>query len=101
MCRLPPYAFSTAESKTSFEARQMSRPVPSPSIKGMMGFAGTSKRPFLNSMAFPFEGRGIPLYEDRILDLIWIRRRSAPSGAALARCANYFRYQVFEPECNQ
>src|SRR3954468_11146400 len=100
MCRFPPYAFSTAESNTSFEARQISRPVPSPSIKGMIGFPGTSKRPFLNSMAWPFEGRGIPLYEDRILDLIWISHRRAATGAALARCANYLRYQEFEPKRN-
>ncbi len=41
MRRWPPYAFSTAASKTSWEARQMSRPVPSPSMNGMMGVLET------------------------------------------------------------
>jgi hypothetical protein len=38
---LPPYAFVTAASKTSWLARQMSGPVPSPSMNGMMGLSGT------------------------------------------------------------
>src|SRR5688572_3253660 len=38
---LPPYAFSTAASKTRTLARQMSRPVPSPSMKGTIGLSGT------------------------------------------------------------
>ena len=39
--RSPPYAFCTAASKTRTEARQMSGPVPSPSMNGMTGSSGT------------------------------------------------------------
>ncbi len=39
--RRPAYAFSTAASKTRTLARQMSGPVPSPSMNGMMGWSGT------------------------------------------------------------
>jgi len=35
--RLREYAFSTAESKTRWLARQISGPVPSPSMNGMIG----------------------------------------------------------------
>src|SRR2546422_7565457 len=45
MRRLPLYALSTAASKTAWLARQMSGPVPSPSMKGRMGWEGTSRRP--------------------------------------------------------
>src|SRR5213078_1693727 len=45
MRRLPPWAFWTAASKTAWLARQMSGPVPSPSMKGRMGWEGTSRRP--------------------------------------------------------
>src|SRR6266516_7659456 len=45
MRRLPPLALSTAASKTAWLARQMSGPVPSPSMKGRMGWEGTSRRP--------------------------------------------------------
>jgi hypothetical protein len=41
----PPYAFFTAASSTRCDARQMSGPVPSPSMKGMIGSFGTC-RPF-------------------------------------------------------
>ena len=37
---LPPYAFSTAASMTNCDARQMSGPVPSPSMNGMIGLSG-------------------------------------------------------------
>jgi hypothetical protein len=37
ICLLPPYAFLTQASKTSWDARQISGPVPSPSMKGMVG----------------------------------------------------------------
>jgi hypothetical protein len=40
MRRLPPYARSTAASNTGCEAAQMSGPVPSPSMKGRMGWSG-------------------------------------------------------------
>ena len=38
--RSPPYAFSTAASNTRTDARQMSGPVPSPSMNGMIGLSG-------------------------------------------------------------
>ena len=41
--RSPPYAFSTAASKTRCAAFQISGPIPSPSINGITGFAGTRK----------------------------------------------------------
>jgi hypothetical protein len=43
MLRLPPYAFATAASNTTCEARQISRPVPSPSMNGMIGRSGTGQ----------------------------------------------------------
>jgi len=42
ICRLPPDTFRTMASNTRRAARQMSGPVPSPSIKGMMGWFGTT-----------------------------------------------------------
>src|SRR3989304_1756903 len=45
MRRVPPYAFCTAASKMRCEARQMSGPVPSPSMKGRIGVAGACRRP--------------------------------------------------------
>src|SRR5438046_831513 len=41
----PPYALFTAASNTRTEAHQMSGPVPSPSMKGMIGSSGTDRRP--------------------------------------------------------
>src|SRR5215470_8145237 len=46
MRRFPPYACSTAASRTRTEARQMSGPVPSPSMKGTMGWSGTCSFPW-------------------------------------------------------
>ena len=43
--RFPPYAFSTAASSTRSEAAQMSGPMPSPSINGMIGWSGTFSLP--------------------------------------------------------
>ena len=54
--RLPPYAFSTAASKTRTEARQISRPVPSPSTNGMIGFSGTCSLPDLIVIFAPAAG---------------------------------------------
>ena len=66
--RSPWYAFSTAASKTRTEAAQISRPVPSPSMKGMIGFDGTESLPsiivigdavvviFCSSLGMVFEG---------------------------------------------
>src|ERR1700687_4262470 len=62
-CRFPPYACSTAASKTRREAFQMSRPVPSPSMKGMMGVSGTRSSPPLYSIPLPPAGVACPLYE--------------------------------------
>ena len=44
----PPKAFSTAASMTRTLAAQMSTPIPSPSINGMMGSSGTTSCPSLN-----------------------------------------------------
>ena len=43
----PLNAFSTAASKTLTEAAQISAPIPSPSIKGIIGSVGTLSLPFL------------------------------------------------------
>ena len=56
MRRLPAYARSTAASNTRTEARQMSGPVPSPSMKGMIGVAGTWSRPSFMVMGCPSVG---------------------------------------------
>src|SRR5215213_9604575 len=56
ICFFPPYAFFTAASSTRTLARQMSGPVPSPSIKGIMGSSGTASRPFLRVIAVPLVG---------------------------------------------
>ena len=56
ICFLPPNAFSTAASKTRTLARQMSGPVPSPSMNGMIGSSGTTSRPFLRVIAVPLVG---------------------------------------------
>jgi hypothetical protein len=70
---LPPNSFSTAASSTRTEARQMSGPVPSPSMKGMMGRSGTVSAPlddtvmdsppagmtgFADAMPLNYHGRG-------------------------------------------
>src|SRR5690349_21919479 len=44
--RLLPYALLTAASNTRTDAFQMSRPVPSPSMNGMIGLSGTVYLPF-------------------------------------------------------
>src|SRR5580698_5872087 len=64
---LPPYARSTAASKTRREAFQMSRPVPSPSMKGMMGLSGIWNAPPEYSMGFPLVGTDKLLYDDFIM----------------------------------
>src|SRR5579859_17873 len=46
----------------------MSRPVPSPSIKGMIGTSGTRSSPPLYSIPLPCEGMVCPLYESFISD---------------------------------
>ena len=58
--RLPLYAISTAASNTRTDAFQMSRPVPSPSMKGIIGLSGMTNLP--SKVIFvPLEGKGIPL----------------------------------------
>ena len=56
MRRLPPYARSTAASNTCCEARQMSGPVPSPSMKGMIGVARDLEPAVRMVMASPVGG---------------------------------------------
>src|SRR5436853_309017 len=51
--RFPPDTFRTVASNTRRAARQMSGPVPSPSMKGMMGWLGTTQRPSRYSMRSP------------------------------------------------
>jgi hypothetical protein len=53
---LPSNAFWTAASKMRTLARQMSGPVPSPSMKGMIGSSGTIRRPPLRVIAVPAVG---------------------------------------------
>src|SRR5882762_10621899 len=53
MLRLPPDVFATAASKTLADARQMSGPVPSPSMKGMIGWSGTIQCPSRYSILAP------------------------------------------------
>src|SRR4029077_10759412 len=52
----PPYAFATAASMTRTLARQMSGPVPSPSMNGMIGLSGTTSRPSRRVIGVPFAG---------------------------------------------
>ena len=59
ICRLPPYAAFTALSRTSFEARQMSGPMPSPSMNGMIGWEGTLSLPPTMVIDSPFTGAGV------------------------------------------
>ena len=54
--RVPPNAFCTAASNTRTLARQMSAPVPSPSMKGMIGSSGTTSALFLRAIAVPLVG---------------------------------------------
>src|SRR6266852_2710265 len=61
--RFPPYACSTAASNTRRDAFQMSRPVPSPSMNGMIGVSGTRSSPPLYSMPLPPAGMVSPLSE--------------------------------------
>src|SRR6267378_180566 len=51
--RLPPDVLATAASKTLADARQMSGPVPSPSMNGMMGWSGTIQWPSRYSILAP------------------------------------------------
>src|SRR5713101_4873882 len=54
--RFPPNAFATPASKTRTLARQMSGPVPSPSMNGMIGSSGTTSCPFLREIGVPLVG---------------------------------------------
>jgi hypothetical protein len=57
----PPNAFSTAASNTRREAFQMSRPVPSPSMNGIMSWSGTWNSSPTYSITCPCDGTGTPL----------------------------------------
>src|SRR2546429_9918713 len=61
--RFPRYAHSTAASNTRRDAFQMSRPVPSPSMNGIIGASGTCSSPPLYPIGLPSEGTTFPLYE--------------------------------------
>jgi hypothetical protein len=65
MLRRPPYATLTALSKTSWDARQMSGPVPSPSINGIIGVAGTRSLPAAIVIASPRAGGSLTSLRDR------------------------------------
>jgi hypothetical protein len=52
MLFLPPYTFSTAASKPLTADAQISGLIPSPSIKGMIGFLGTLSFPVLVRLIF-------------------------------------------------
>src|SRR4051812_32920037 len=54
--RLPPKAFCTAASSTRTDAFQMSGPVPSPSMKQMIGRSGTISLPFWMVIFCPLAG---------------------------------------------
>src|SRR5262245_14573340 len=50
-------------------ARQMSGPVPSPSMNGMMGMSGTRRRPFSREIFSPLSGTRASLYSMRLASL--------------------------------
>src|SRR3954468_1126930 len=54
--RVPPYALATAASSTRTLARQISGPVPSPSMNGMIGLSGTTSLPSIRLMGAPLVG---------------------------------------------
>jgi hypothetical protein len=56
IARAPSYAFAMAASTTRWVARQMSGPIPSPSMKGMMGRSGTRRTPSPEVMGSPLSG---------------------------------------------
>ena len=51
--RSPPYVRVTASSNTSLAARQMSGPMPSPSMNGTIGSLGTTYLPSFHSIGVP------------------------------------------------
>ncbi len=66
MRRFVPYALRTAPSKTICAARQISGPVPSPSMNGMTGSAGTDSAPSRRVIGSPFVGGARFLYSDTV-----------------------------------
>src|SRR5665213_1006120 len=64
----PPYALATAASMTRTLARQMSGPVPSPSINGTIGLSGTVSCPLRCVIGAPSAG-GVSEVELDITDL--------------------------------
>jgi len=71
--RVFPYAARTAPSKTSCEACQMSGPVPSPSMYGMIGWAGTCSTPSLIVIVSPWVGGFKFLYSGAV-DVVMVIR---------------------------
>ena len=67
--RFPRRLWLTAPSNTRWEARQMSGPVPSPSMKGMTGRGGTSRRPLRSVMASPSTEAGGGCVAVRVADI--------------------------------
>src|SRR6185437_2589885 len=63
--RVVPYALRTAPSSTSCDARQMSGPVPSPSMNGTMGSVGTDNLPSRIVIGWPAGGARF-LYSDTV-----------------------------------
>jgi len=59
---LPLNDFSTAASTTRRVALEMSRPIPSPSMTGMIGLSGTASFLFLTLIGWPSVGTTICLY---------------------------------------
>src|SRR6185437_9519612 len=62
MRRFEPYALRTAPSNTICDARQISGPVPSPSMNGMMGSVGTDSAPSRMVIGSPVAGGARFLY---------------------------------------
>src|ERR1700691_6307575 len=85
--RLPLYALSTAASNTRREAFQMSRPVPSPSMKGTMGLSGTSYFPPAYPTIFPPAGTAHPLKDPAIVSL------PPMSSAYVLKTSHYREYR--------
>src|SRR5487761_1466749 len=83
--RRPPYAFCTAASITRTLARQMSGPVPSPSMKGMMGFSGTTSLPSRRVSLAPWAG-GVS-FRGAAVDITVDSSRELMAGRGAGRAA--------------
>src|SRR6185312_4764428 len=90
----PPYAFATAASMTRTLARQMSGPVPSPSMNGMIGLSGTESCPFLRVMGAPSFGTFI-----RSLPFEPARRFTQKLWKSLWKSSSSYRGVTLQLEC--